>query len=99
MGRKHNCRECVLEMNIQCEKNMKGDHRAGVCDVLNRYQLLHTDVLNHALRNKQRNFISCSYFQESKLLSEVLLGHKQRCPLGRRHIGMSLFCDCWHRNF
>lgn len=36
----------MIEMNIQCEKNMKGDHRAGVSDVW--YKLLHTDVMKNS---------------------------------------------------
>lgn len=70
---------------------MKGDHRAGVCDVLNPHQSLHTDVLNHALHNKQRNFISCSYSPLSKLHTEVLLGRRRRRPLGKKHIAVNLF--------
>lgn len=33
----NDCRECMIEMNIQCKKNMKGDHSTGVPDLY--YQL------------------------------------------------------------
>lgn len=44
MGRKHNCRECVIEMNIRREINMKRDHRVGLYAVLNLIQPLYSDI-------------------------------------------------------
>lgn len=69
----------MLEMNFQCKKNMKGDHRAGVSDV--QYQLQHTDVLKQTNAEsytsyRQRNAYACKLFHECKLSAEVLLGHK-----------------------